>query len=314
MIELKNICVQFSGREILKDVSISFHPGEIIGLVAPNGTGKSTLMNVIMNYIKPNSGKIVLNQELEYTNKKNEVKIHRQVSMMPDQSDLYNQISGKEHLKIFNSMWGSNPKLIENTIKELGMESYINKNTETYSLGMRQRLCFAMQIVSNTQIMLMDEVMNGLDPTHVELISRILLQKKSEEKTIIIASHLLENLEKYADRIFFINKGELVLVNDISGFNEREITTVRTAEITDQTLEKFVEEFPGTNIQHLPNGTILFDVRECDSNKLGSVTAFFKDHQITEFSFGKVNLFDLYSMYYQNGLKETKYNSPVQES
>ncbi|MDX1772077.1 MAG: ABC transporter ATP-binding protein, partial [Planococcaceae bacterium] len=233
MIELQRIGVQFTGRDILKEVTVTFMPGEIIGLVAPNGTGKSTLMNVIMNYINPSSGKVILNQELQYTTKKNEVKIRQLVSMMPDQSDLYNQISGKEHLKIYSSMWYSNPKLIDQTIKELGMESYIHKNTGTYSLGMRQRLCFAMQIVSDTQVMLMDEVMNGLDPTHVELISQILVKKKSEGKTVIVASHLLENLEKYADRIFFMKNGELIHVNDISpGFEEREITTLRIKELT----------------------------------------------------------------------------------
>lgn len=302
MIELKNIGVQFSSRDILKDVSVLFNPGEIIGLVAPNGTGKSTLMNVIMNYINPNSGKVILNQELEYTNKKNEVKIHQLVSMMPDQSDLYNQISGKEHLKIYSSMWNSNPKLIDSTIKELGMASYINKKTGTYSLGMRQRLCFAMQIVSDTQIMLMDEVMNGLDPTHVELISQILVKKKSEGKTVIVASHLLDNLEKYADRIFFMRNGELILVNVISpGFEEREITTVRVTEMTEKIKEKLSKEFSKTNVRLLPNGVTLIDVRGYDSRKLGTIVEFLKDNQLTEFSIGKVTLNDLYSMYYQEG-------------
>lgn len=277
-----------------------FNSGEIIGLVAPNGTGKSTLMNVIMNYINPNTGKVILNDELEYTNKKNEVKMHQLVSMMPDQSDLYNQISGKEHLKIYSSMWNSNPKLIDNTIQELGMASYIHKSTGTYSLGMRQRLCFAMQIVSDTQVMLMDEVMNGLDPTHVELISQILVKKKSEGKTIIVASHLLENLEKYADRIFFIKNGELILVNSISpGFEEREITIVRISEMTDKLKEEISKEFPETKVQSLSNGTTLLDVRGYDSGELGNILAFLKENQITEFSFGKVTLNDLYSMFYQ---------------
>ncbi|MGF9978267.1 ATP-binding cassette domain-containing protein [Viridibacillus arvi] len=302
MIELKNIGVQFSGRDILKDVSVMFNAGEIVGLVAPNGTGKSTLMNVIMNYINPINGKVILNDELEYTNKKNEVKMHQLVSMMPDQSDLYNQISGKEHLKIYSSMWNSNPKLIDSTIQELGMASYINKNTGTYSLGMRQRLCFAMQIVSDTQVMLMDEVMNGLDPTHVELISQILVKKKSEGKTIIVASHLLENLEKYADRIFFMKNGELILVNAISpGFEEREITTVRISEMTDSIKEEISKEFPETKVQSLPNGATLLDVRGYDSGGLGNIVEFLKENQITEFSFGKVTLNDLYSMYYQEG-------------
>jgi len=300
MIELKNIGVQFSGRDILKDVSVIFNSGEIIGLVAPNGTGKSTLMNVIMNYLNPNSGKVIVNQELEYTNKKSEVKIHQLVSMMPDQSDLYNQISGREHLKIYCLMWNSDPKLIEDTINELGMASYISKNTGTYSLGMRQRLCFAMQIVSDTQVMLMDEVMNGLDPTHVELISQILVKKKSEGKTVIVASHLLDNLEKYADRIFFMKNGELQLVNVISpGFEERSITTVRVKEMPDTVKEKFSNAFSKTNVRSLPNGATLLDVSGYESGTVGSVAEFLKENDITEFSFGKVTLNDLYSLYYQ---------------
>lgn len=300
MIELKNIGVQFSGKDILKDISITFNPGEIIGLVAPNGTGKSTLMNVIMNYVKSNNGKVIVNDDLEYSSKKNEVKIHQVVSMMPDQSDLYNHISGKEHLKIYSAMWNSDPQLIDKTINELGMGHYIHNKTGTYSLGMRQRLCFAMQIVADTQTMLMDEVMNGLDPTHVELISQILLQKKSEGKTLIIASHLLENLEKYADRIFFFINGELKHVNDIYPmFDSKEMTTVRVADVNEELKVVFLQQFPDTNIQTLPNGVSLIDINGYDAEKLSEILAFLKENQLTEFSFGKVTLNDLYSMYYQ---------------
>ena len=299
MLELKNIGVNFSGRDILKEVSITFHPGEIIGLVAPNGTGKSTLMNVIMNYLRPNSGKVLFNNELEYTSKKNEVKIHQLVSMMPDQSDLYNHLSGKQHLKIYSSMWNSNPELIERTIEDLGMASYVNKKTGTYSLGMRQRLCFAMQIVSDTQIMLMDEVMNGLDPTQVEIISQILVKKKAEGKTIIIASHLLENLEKYANRIFFVKNGKLDLIEDIYkdlGINGNLV--IRVKEGTPELKEKLSQDFPELNIQLLANSVTLIDFPKDDDGKLERISAFLSDHHEQEFSVGKMTLGDLYSKYY----------------
>lgn len=299
MLELKNIGVNFSGRDILKEVSITFHPGEIIGLVAPNGTGKSTLMNVIMNYLRPNSGKVLFNNELEYTSKKNEVKIHQLVSMMPDQSDLYNHLSGKQHLKIYSSMWNSNPELIERTIEDLGMASYVNKKTGTYSLGMRQRLCFAMQIVSDTQIMLMDEVMNGLDPTQVEIISQILVKKKAEGKTIIIASHLLENLEKYANRIFFVKNGKLDLIEDIYkdlGINGNLV--IRVKEGTPELKEKLSQDFPELNIQLLANSVTLIDFPKDDDGKLERISAFLSDHHEQEFSVGKMTLVDLYSKYY----------------
>lgn len=304
MIELKNINVQFSGRDILKDVSETFQPGEIIGLVAPNGTGKSTLMNVIMNYVKPNSGKVVVQEKYQYTSKKNEVKIHQLVSMMPEQSDLYNHLSGKEHLRIYCSMWNSNPKLIDQTIKDLGMDSYVKKRTGTYSLGMRQRLCFAMQIVSDTPIMLMDEVMNGLDPNNVELISSILLKKKEEGKIIIVASHLLENLEKISDRVFLFKDAQLINANEItSGYGKREITTVRVKDLTDAIKEMFYQEFPNTEIRSLSSGISLVDVSNYDLEQLARIVIFFKEHHITDFSYGNVTLNDLYSMYYLENVK-----------
>ncbi len=302
MIELKDIGVRFSGRDVLKDISIKFKPGEIIGLVAPNGTGKSTLMNVMMNYVSPQKGQVIFNGKLGYTSKKNEVKIHQLISMMPDQSDLYNYLSGREHLKIYCSMWNSDKQLIDQTIAALDMGSYINKKTGTYSLGMRQRLCFAMQIVSDTQMMLMDEVMNGLDPTQVEIISRILLKKKAEGKTIIVASHLLENLEKYADRIFFFKNGELDLVSDLSpGFEQKELTTVRVPTLPQNVREGLVARYSDKNVQTLPNGVTLIDIQGFNQESLAGIAAFLNEHAVTEFTFGKVTLNDLYSMYYQKG-------------
>ncbi|HWL23473.1 MAG TPA: ABC transporter ATP-binding protein [Ureibacillus sp.] len=299
MLELRNINVQFSGRTILKDVNETFHRGEIIGLVAPNGTGKSTLMNVIMNYVKPNSGKVVVNEKLQYKTKKDEVKIHEVISMMPDQSDLYNHLSGIEHLKVYCSMWNSDTDLIDKTIKELGMESYVKKRTGTYSLGMRQRLCFAMQIVSNTPIMLMDEVMNGLDPNNVNIISNILLKKREEGKIIIIASHLLDNLEQISDRIFLFKDGALVNSAVVSnGIGKSEISTVRVKGLSDIAKEILINQFPGTNVLPLSNGVSLIDVSSFSVEELSQLVVFLHDNKFTDFNFGNVSLGDLYTMFY----------------
>ena len=299
MLQLDNITVDFSGKLVLNNISETFNKGEMIGLVAPNGTGKSTLMNVIMNYVRPNKGKVIYKDVLQYTNKKNEVKIHQDISMMPDQSDLYNHLSGRAHMKMYALMWKSDPKLIDETIAALNMSSYVDKKTGTYSLGMRQRLCFAMQIVSDTPIMLMDEVMNGLDPNHVEMISKILIKKKQEGKIIIIASHLLENLEKYADRIFLMKDGLMLNVNDISpGFQSPEMTSVRVRNMSEAHVLAFKEAFPETPIKTLYGGMTLIDVPTASDEELSNILMFLKSRDLQEFTFGKVTLNDLYSMYY----------------
>lgn len=299
MLQLENITVDFGGKVVLKDITESFQKGEMIGLVAPNGTGKSTLMNVIMNYVRPTKGKVTFNDVLQYTSKKNEVKIHQSISMMPDQSDLYNHLSGRAHMKMYALMWNSDPKVIDETIAALNMSSYVDKKTGTYSLGMRQRLCFAMQIVSNTPIMLMDEVMNGLDPNHVEMISKILVQKKQEGKIIIIASHLLENLEKYADRIFLMKDGLMLNVNDISpGFQSPQMTAVRVRNMSEEQVLAFKETFPETPINTLYGGITLIDIPTASDEYLSEILLFLKTRNLQEFTFGKVTLNDLYSMYY----------------
>ncbi|MEK3727037.1 MULTISPECIES: ABC transporter ATP-binding protein [unclassified Lysinibacillus] len=299
MIDIQNITVRFGEMNVLNNISMTFEQGEMIGLVAPNGTGKSTFMNVLMNYVKPLNGKIIFKDGLCYSNKQNEVKIHTFVSMMPDQSDLYNHLSGREHLKMFATMWKSDLKLIDETIEALNMGHYVNKKTGTYSLGMRQRLCFAMQIVTNTDIMMMDEVMNGLDPNNVEIISKILLKKKAEGKIIIIASHLLDNLEKYADRIFLFNEGKLIDTNQIiEDFSQAHIKTIRIKNMESNTKKQLHELYPNIKLQTLTNDMTLIHLPSSEASLLSSLTSFLVERNVVDFAFGKVTLNDLYAMYY----------------
>ncbi len=299
MIDIQNITVRFGEMNVLNNISMTFEQGQMIGLVAPNGTGKSTFMNVLMNYVKPLNGKIVFKDGLCYSNKQNEVKIHTFVSMMPDQSDLYNHLSGREHLKMFATMWKSDLKLIDETIEALNMGHYVNKKTGTYSLGMRQRLCFAMQIVTNTDIMMMDEVMNGLDPNNVEIISKILLKKKAEGKIIIIASHLLDNLEKYADRIFLFNEGKLIDTNQIiEDFSQAHIKTIRIKNMESNTKKQLHELYPNIKLQTLTNDMTLIHLPSSEASLLSSFTSFLVERNVVDFAFGKVTLNDLYAMYY----------------
>ncbi len=210
MLKLKDVSVVYKDKIVLNKLSITAKKGEIIGLVAPNGTGKTTLFNVIANFLKPNSGEVSFNGELEYKTEKDELKIRKMLVSFPDQSDLFEELTGVDHLNLYGNLWKGTTRHVPDIIKELKMSGYVKKKVATYSLGMRQRLCFAMMVAADTPIMLMDEVMNGLDISNVELLSNRLIRMKKEEKLIFVASHLLENLDLYADRVLFLKNGVII--------------------------------------------------------------------------------------------------------
>lgn len=253
MIDLKSIFVAYKDKKVLNNLSLSAQKGEIIGLVAPNGTGKTTLFNVMANFLKPNSGVVTFNGKQEYKTEKDELAIHRQLTTLPDQSDLFEELSGVDHIKLYANMWKGTTKHVRSIIEELQMAHYVKQKVRTYSLGMRQRLCFAMIVAADTPVMLMDEVMNGLDVANVELISNRLLQMKREEKLIFVASHLLENLDLYADRVLFLKNGMIVHEQALS----HEAEDYLKLEIKPEQYKQLTENHPLPEGHHYFAGHIL---------------------------------------------------------
>ena len=204
---------------------------------------------------------------------------------MPDQSELYDELNGIEHLKFYASMWKVASGTVQTVIEQLKMEGYIHQKVGGYSLGMRQRLCFALVLVTKADYMLVDEVMNGLDPDNVELISRVLRQLRNEGKTIVMASHLLNNLDSIADKIYFMKEKRIAL--EYSPQTEG-IDTLQLTFISKEYFEKFVEQFPrevermdceGRQISiHLTEGElptenwkwILENIHQCSEIKIGA--------------------------------------------
>ncbi|MFD1609937.1 ATP-binding cassette domain-containing protein [Oceanobacillus luteolus] len=222
MLKLESITVRYKDKTVLENLSLTATAGEIIGLVAPNGTGKTTLFNVIANFLKPNKGNVTFREKLQYKTEKQEIAIHNQLATLPDQADLFEELSGVEHMKLYADMWNSDKK-VEDIYKYLQMEGYVKKKVKTYSLGMRQRLCFAMLACADTPVMLMDEVMNGLDVANVALISRRLAEMKEEGKLLFIASHLLSNLDLYADRVLYLKDGDFIHEQNAQNKDEKYI-------------------------------------------------------------------------------------------
>lgn len=210
MIVLDNVGVKFKKREILSELDLEISENEVVGLIAPNGMGKTTIFNLIMNNLKPNTGTVTVDG-LDYKHKKNRKQIFQKLSILPNQNDLIADYTGREHLKMYAAFWNREPDDIQRVIARLSLDKFIDQKVSRYSLGMRQRLCFGMQLLLNTDYLLMDEVTNGLDIDNIELVEEIVTDLKHEGKGIVIISHLLTSLDKICDRVLFLLDGQIHL-------------------------------------------------------------------------------------------------------
>ena len=237
MLEVHIKSFSYGEKEVLNQIDLHLPPSQIIGLVAPNGVGKSTLIQILSGHLR-NNGISVSYQGKNYTT--DTLFMRQHIVKMPDQSELYDELNGIEHLNFYASMWKVASGTVQTVIEQLKMEDYIHHKVGEYSLGMRQRLCFALVLVTKADYMLVDEVMNGLDPDNVELISRVLRQLRNEGKTVVMASHLLNNLDSIADKIYFIKEKRIAL--EYSPQAEG-MDTLQLTFVSKERFEKFVEEF-----------------------------------------------------------------------
>lgn len=289
MLKLKDITLSFGNHTVLDGFNYNFQNGTIYGLVAPNGTGKSTLINVILNNLKPQKGYVEYN-DLQYKNEKTTVKLHQEICAFPDQSELFSFMTGRDHLKFYANLWHNDPQKVKDIISTLKMETYIDRKVETYSLGMKQRLCFAMVVATNTSVMLLDEVMNGLDPQNVQLISQVLLNLRAQGKLIIMASHLLQNLQQYADQVLFLKNGKI-----IENLNNKAETKKYLEFHNSSLINEILEE---SNYPILPNQTILLSIDELSQDKFDSIIHILLENNVS-FTVRKISLEDLFNKFYE---------------
>ncbi len=238
MLEVHIQNFSYGKKEILNQIDLELPSSQIIGLVAPNGVGKSTLIQILSGHLR-NNGISVSYQGKKYTT--DTLFMRQHIVKMPDQSELYDELNGIEHLNFYASMWKVAAGTVQAVVEQLKMEDYILQKVGGYSLGMRQRLCFALVLVTKADYMLVDEVMNGLDPDNVELISKVLRQLRDEGKTIVMASHLLNNLDSIADKIYFMKEKRIAL--EYAPHKEG-VDTLQLTFVSKAYFEKFVEQFP----------------------------------------------------------------------
>lgn len=209
MIKFNQVSIGYGNIHVLKDVNTCINKSELIGLVGPNGSGKSTFLKSIAGIVKPSKGKISFDSEEVTT------------SFFLNETILVDSLTGYNHLSLLSD---SNIKLSKKYIKALNAESFLSKKVKDFSLGMKQILILILTICSDSKIILLDEVLNGLDPVN-KMITIEILNNLKLKKIVFLSSHLLEDIQNNADRVFFFENGTIVEANDTDDLELKYLNT-----------------------------------------------------------------------------------------
>lgn len=202
-IETANLCKNFDTIQAVNNISLSAHSGQIIALLGPNGAGKSTLMNMLAGYLSPSSGQIkILDRDIA----QNELFAKQNIGFLPEGSPLYGDMPVKKFLSYIAELKNCNPQDITNAILLANIDNVASQKIETLSKGYKRRVGFAVSILNNPQILLLDEPTDGLDPNQKAHMLG-LINEMSKDKTIIISTHLLDEAKSAANRILIMNNG-----------------------------------------------------------------------------------------------------------
>lgn len=206
-IEVKNISKNFKKVEVLKDISVNFESGKIIGLIGRNGSGKTVFLKIICGFYAPTSGSVIVDGidiVKENSFPKNTRALIEKPGFLPE-------LTGFENLKILAEIQNKiSEKEIHQAIKLVNLDKDINKKYETYSLGTKQKLGIAQVIMEDPDIMIFDEPFNGIENKTAESLRLLLNSLKKRGKLIIIASHIKEDIFMLADEVYEFDDGNLI--------------------------------------------------------------------------------------------------------
>jgi ABC-2 type transport system ATP-binding protein len=211
MISTQNVTKYFGGFQALKDVSFEINKGEIVGFLGQNGAGKTTLMRILTSYLPATSGKVEIGGK---DVAENSLAVRRKIGYLPETPPLYSNMSVKDYLRFAAQMKDvpgrQQHKQIDRVLEECNISDVKNKTIDNLSKGYRQRVGIAQAIINEPEVLILDEPTSGLDPIQ-NLQVRKLIKSLRHERTVIISTHILSEIEQIAQRVLIIRSGQIIV-------------------------------------------------------------------------------------------------------
>ena len=207
MIELKNFSKEYDSFKAVSNLSYTFEKGTITGILGPNGAGKTTILKALTGRHFASEGKVIFSETIDAS--KAPEKIRNLTGFVEETASLPGEYTVKEYITFVAKLHGCNQAAVENVIKKCSLEEYKNKKINSLSKGYKERVNFAQALVYNPEILILDEPASGLDPQQI-VNMRALVKNLSKDHTIILSTHLMQEVDALCEKVLIINHGKLL--------------------------------------------------------------------------------------------------------
>jgi ABC-2 type transport system ATP-binding protein len=214
ILSIKNLNKRYGKLQAVKNVSLEIQKGNVYGILGPNGSGKSTTLGIVLNVVNKTSG--------EYSWFGGSMKTHealKKVGAIIERPNFYPYMTAEENLELVCKIKGINKIKVQEKLEVVGLLDRKHSKFNTFSLGMKQRLAIASALLNDPEILILDEPTNGLDPQGIHQIRDIIKMIASQGTTILLASHLLDEVEKVCSHVLVLRKGEILYSGTVEGMS-----------------------------------------------------------------------------------------------
>ncbi|RPG35146.1 MAG: gliding motility-associated ABC transporter ATP-binding subunit GldA [Muricauda sp. TMED12] len=253
-ITVQNITKTFGSQKALNNVSFTIKKGEVVGFLGPNGAGKSTMMRILTTYYKADSGVAEVNGFDVLGAEKD---VQKSIGYLPEHNPLYLEMYVKEYLAFNADVYKVDKSKIDDVIEQTGLSPEAHKKIGQLSKGYRQRVGLAAALLHDPEVLILDEPTTGLDPNQLIEI-RKLIREIGKEKTILLSTHIMKEVEAVCDRVIIINKGELVADKKLEELREAEEQIIEV-EFDYRVEEQLLQQMP--NVSNVKNtGGFVYEI------------------------------------------------------
>tara|TARA_Y100000991_G_scaffold116576_1_gene87935 strand:+ start:3044 stop:3739 length:696 start_codon:yes stop_codon:yes gene_type:complete len=218
-IQVKDVSKYYGQQAALQSVSLEIKKGEIVGFLGPNGAGKSTLMKIITTYLAADEGQVEVCQE---NVEENPLSVRQKVGYLAEHNPLYLEMYIKEYLDFIANLYGCSKECVSDMIEITGLSPEQHKKIGKLSKGYRQRVGLAAALIHEPEVLVLDEPTTGLDPNQLVEI-RTLIKNSGKNKTVILSTHIMQEVEKMCNRVIIINKGKIVADEELESLKAKKI-------------------------------------------------------------------------------------------